>query len=445
MDYREPVPRGAVPAGNPPDANAPTVPQVPAASDTRARSPLRFSLAQTFASMRYPNYRLWFAGQLASLVGTWMQSTAQAFLVYELTHSPAYLGVVAFAAGVPSWLFTLYGGVVSDRMPRRTVLMLTQTAMMVLALILAGLTFTHLVQPWHIVVLAFLLGVANAFDAPARQAFVLEMVEREDLSNAIALNSTMFNSATVVGPAVAGITYAVVGPAWCFMVNAVSFVAVIAALARMRLAPQMIRARGASVLAELRRGLGYLRREPTVRTLIGVAAFVSFFGLGYVTLMPAWAVEVLGGDAVTNGWMQSARGVGSLIGALMIASLGRFRWKGRLLTTGMLALPVLLIIFSFVRSTPLALVVLAVAGWAFMALFNMLNTLIQSTVPDDLRGRVLAVYSLSFFGLVPVGSLLAGSAASIVGEPLTVLASGILLLLFALGLLWRAPQIRALE
>jgi predicted MFS family arabinose efflux permease len=294
-------------------------------------------------------------------------------------------------------------------------------------------------------VLAFLLGVANAFDAPARQAFVLEMVEREDLSNAIALNSTMFNSATVVGPAVAGITYAVVGPAWCFMVNAVSFVAVIAALARMRLAPQLIRARGASALAELRRGLSYLRREPTVRTLIGVAAFVSFFGLGYVTLMPAWAVEVLGGDSVTNGWMQSARGVGSLIGALMIASLGRFRWKGRLLTTGMLALPVLLIIFSFVRSTPLALLVLAVAGWAFMALFNMLNTLIQSTVPDDLRGRVLAVYSLSFFGLVPVGSLLAGSAASIVGEPLTVLASGILLLLFALGLLWRAPQIRALE
>ena len=362
---------------------------------------LRLRLALTFASLRYPNYRLWFAGQLASLVGTWMQSTAQGFLVYQLTRSPAYLGVVAFAAGVPSWLFTLYRGVVSDRMSRRTLLMLTQSAMMVLALILAGLTFTGLVQAWHIVVLAFFLGVANAFDAPARQSFVLEMVEREDLSNAIALNSTMFNSATVVGPAVAGITYAALGPAWCFMVNAVSFVAVIAALARMKFAPHVRTSHGAGVLAELRRGLGYLRREPMVRTLIGVAGFVSFFGLGYVTLMPAWAVTVLGGNSVTNGWMQSARGLGSLIGALMIASLGRFRWKGRLLTIGMLALPVLLIIFSFVRSTPLALLVLVAAGWAFMALFNMLNTLIQSTVPDDLRGRVLGVYTLSFFGLVP--------------------------------------------
>ncbi len=431
MDYREQVTPRESPAEGAPEQSA--------------HSPLRESLSQTFASMRYPNYRLWFAGQLASLVGTWMQSTAQGFLIYELTHSPAYLGVVAFAAGVPSWLFTLYGGVVSDRVPRRTVMILTQSAMMILALILAALTFTHLVQPWHIVVLAFLLGVANAFDAPARQSFVLEMVEREDLSNAIALNSTMFNSATVVGPAVAGITYAAIGPAWCFLINAVSFVAVIAALARMKLAPHAVRQRGVGALAELRRGLDYLRREPTVRTLIGVAGVVSLFGLGFVTLMPAWAVEILGGNSVTNGWMQSARGLGSLVGALVIAALGRFRRKGRLLTAGMLALPVLLIIFSFVRSTPLALLVLMAAGWAFMSLFNMLNTLIQTIVPDELRGRVLSVYTLSFFGLVPVGSLLAGSAASIVGEPLTVLVSGILLLLSALGLWIWAPQIRALE
>jgi MFS family permease len=411
----------------------------------RAHSPLRFSLSQTFASMRYPNYRLWFAGQLASLIGTWMQSTAQGFLVYELTHSPAYLGVVAFAAGIPSWLFTLYGGVVSDRVPRRTVLMLTQTAMMILALILAGLAFTHLVQPWHIVVLAFLLGVANAFDAPARQSFVLEMVDREDLSNAIALNSTMFNSATVVGPAVAGITYAAIGPAWCFLINAISFVAVIAALARMKIAPQPKRARGPGALAELRRGLGYVRHEPTVRLLIGIAAFVSMVGMGYVALMPAWAVSVLGGNSATNGWMQSARGLGSLVSALMIASLGRFRWKGRLLTAGLITLPVVLILFSFVRSTPIALLLLVGAGWAFMALFNMLNALIQSTVPDDLRGRVLSIYSLSFFGLMPIGSLIAGEVASLVSEPFTVLASSALLILFAAWLWVRAPQIRALK
>jgi len=445
MDYREQVTPREPPAEGAPGVATLTDERARRAPEPRAHSPLRFSLTQTFASMRYPNYRLWFAGQLASLVGTWMQSTAQGFLVYELTHSPVYLGLVAFAAGVPSWLFTLYGGVVSDRMPRRTLLILTQSAMMVLALILALLAFTGLVQPWHIIVLAFFLGVANAFDAPARQSFVLEMVEREDLSNAIALNSTMFNSATVVGPAVAGITYAAIGPAWCFMINAVSFLAVIAALARMHLAPHAARPRGAGALAELRRGLGYVRREPTVRTLIGVAGFVSLFGLGFVTLMPAWAVSVLGGNSVTNGWMQSARGLGSLVGALMIASLGRFRWKGRLLTAGTLALPVLLILFSFVRSTPVALLVLMGAGLAFMSLFNMLNTLIQSAVPDDLRGRVLSLYTLSFFGLVPVGSLLAGSAASVIGEPRTVLASGILLLLFAVGLWFGAPRLRALQ
>ncbi len=446
MDNREQVTRGPASAAQESEPIGSDSSARGAVRRGRAYSPLRFSLGQTFVSLRYPNYRLWFAGQLASLVGTWMQSTAQGFLVYELTHSPAYLGVVAFAAGIPSWLFTLYGGVVSDRVPRRTVLMLTQTAMMILALVLAGLTFTHLVQPWHIVVLAFLLGVANAFDAPARQSFVVEMVDREDLSNAIALNSTMFNSATVVGPAVAGITYAAIGPAWCFLINAISFVAVIAALARMRLARQPARPRAAGgILAELRRGLGYVRHEPTVRMLIGIAGVVSVFGMGYVTLMPAWAVSVLGGDSATNGWMQSARGLGSLVGALMIASLGRFRWKGRMLSAGLAAFPVLLILFSFVRSIPVALVLLVGAGWAFMALFNMLNALIQSTVPDDLRGRVLSIYSLSFFGLVPIGSLIAGAVASWLGEPFTVLVSGVLLLLFVLVLLIRAPHIRALQ
>ncbi len=446
MDYREQVPPD--PASASQDSDSSTAIAVPRRTMRKQgpRGPLRFSLSQTFASLRYPNYRLWFVGQLASLVGTWMQSTAQGFLVYELTHSPAYLGVVAFAAGIPSWLFTLYGGVVSDRVPRRTVLLLTQTAMMILALILAGLAFTHLVQPWHIVVLAFLLGVANAFDAPARQSFVLEMVDREDLSNAIALNSTMFNSATVVGPAVGGLTYAAIGPAWCFLINAISFIAVIVALARMKLAPQPSRPHSAGgALAELRRGLGYVRHEPTVRMLIGIAGFVSVFGMGYVALMPAWAVSVLGGDSATNGWMQSARGLGSLVSALMIASLGRFRWKGRLLSAGIITLPVVLILFSFVRSTPIALLLLVVAGWAFMALFNMLNALIQSTVPDELRGRVLSIYSLSFFGLMPIGSLITGQVATWVSEPFTVLASGVLLTLFALWVWIRVPQIRALK
>jgi MFS family permease len=185
---------------------------------------------RTFAALKHSNYRLWFQGQLVSLFGTWMQTTAQGFLVFELTHSPEYLGYVGFAAGIPTWLFTLYGGVIADRVPRRTLLTVTQTSMMVLAFILAGLVFSHLVQPWHILALAFLLGVANSFDAPARQAFVGEMVAREDLTNAIALNATMFHMATAVGPAVAGFTYALFGPGWCFTLNGLSFIAVIAAL-----------------------------------------------------------------------------------------------------------------------------------------------------------------------------------------------------------------------
>jgi len=210
------------------------------------------SWQQTFAALKYPNYRLWFWGQMVSLFGTWMQSTAQGFLVFQLTHSPAYLGYVGFAAGLPSWLFMLYAGVIADRMSRRTLLVITQTCMMVLAFIIAGLTFLGLVQPWHILVLALILGVANAFDAPARMAFVLEMVEREDLTNAIALNSAMFNSALVVGPAVAGITYAAFGPAWCFTINGFSFIAVIAALLAMRLRPQVVARRRASALTDLK-------------------------------------------------------------------------------------------------------------------------------------------------------------------------------------------------
>jgi MFS family permease len=404
----------------------------------------RFSLRRTFASLGHPNYRLWFMGQLASLMGTWMQTTAQGFLVFELTHSAIYLGYVGFATGVPSLLFMLFGGVVSDRAPRRSLLILTQTSMMALAFALAGLTFAGAVQPWMIVALAFGLGIANAFDAPARQAFVVEMVPREDLSNAIALNSTMFNLATVVGPAIGGLTYALLGPAWCFAVNGASFLAVIAALSRMQLTPAAPSVRS-SPLTDLREGLRYVASSATVLTLILVSGVTSLVGLAYSTLIPAWSVDQLGGGATTNGWLQSARGLGSLIGALMIASLGPFRSKGKLLTLGTLAFPALVVVFSFVRSLPLSVLVLVGVGWGYMVLFNMMNSLIQHEVPDGLRGRVMAFYSLSFNGLLPFGALLAGAAAGLLGEPQTVLLSGALLLAFGVALYLAAPRLRQLE
>jgi MFS family permease len=380
---------------------------------------------------------------MISLVGTWMQSTAQAFLVYELTGSPAYLGYVGFAAGIPAWLFSLYGGMISDRMSKRNMMVLTQSAMMILAFALAALTFAGRVQAWQIVVMAFLLGIANAFDAPARQAFVLEMVDREDLTNAIALNATMFNLATAVGPAVAGITYAVFGPAWCFTINGISFIAVISALLLMKLKPVTRSPRTDSALAEIRQGIGYVISNRRVRTVILNLGVVSLFGLGFVTLMPAWAVEILGGDATTNGLLQSARGIGAFIGALMLAALGGFIPRGRLFTVGSFVFPVLGFLYAFLRWLPLSLLCLVGIGWGFMVMVNSSNVLVQTQVPDELRGRVMSIFTLSFFGLMPVGAFIAGRLAVMIGEPPTVVAGALILFAFALWIRLRVPEVSA--
>jgi MFS family permease len=408
-------------------------------------SGLHFGLDQTFASFKYRNYRLWFIGQLASLIGTWMQLTAQGFLVFELTHSAAYLGYVGFAGGVPSLVFSLYGGVISDRMSRRNMLIITQTSMLILAFILAGLTFAGVVQPWHILVLAVLLGIANAFDAPPRLAFVLELVDRKDMTNAIALNATMFNAATAVGPAIAGLAYAAFGPAWCFTINGLSFVAVIVALAMMRVQPLASRPRAASTLADLQEGLRYAVSHSVIRVLILVASVSSLFGLGYVTLLPAWAVNVLGGNSATNGFLQSARGIGALLGALMIATLGHFRFRGRVLTFGSLLFPLLLLAFAFVRWLPLSLLILVGVGWSFIMMFNLANALVQSHVPDALRGRVMSIYNLGFQGMMPLGALLIGPLASLTNEPVAVVITAVIALAFGAWLWLRAPEVRRLE
>jgi MFS family permease len=388
---------------------------------------------------------LWFAGQLVSLFGTWMQTTAQGFLVYELTHSPAYLGYVGFAAGVPSWLFMLYGGVTADRMSRRTLLVITQTTMMILAFILAGLSFTGLVQPWHIILLAFLLGTANAFDAPARMAFVPELVSREDLTNAIALNSAMFNTATVLGPAIAGITYAAFGPAWCFTINGISFLAVIIALLAMRLKPFITVKQTTSVLIRLREGLHYAGKHPLIRVININLAMVSLFALGFITLMPAWAVDVLGGDATTNGLLQSARGLGALVGALWIAAVGSSRSRGQMLMLGSFLMPAFLVLFSTTRQLPFSMIALFAAGLGFMIMMNSGNALVQTNVPDELRGRVMSLYSLIFFGLMPIGALINGQLATLIGPPATVLLNAVIMLAFAALIYLRFPNLRGTQ
>jgi MFS family permease len=393
------------------------------------------SWKQAFTALKYPNYRLWFWSQMFSLFGTWMQSTALAFFVYQLTRSPAYLGLVGFAAGVPTWLFMLYAGVIADRMPRRTMIIITQTSMMLLAFVLAALGFLHLVQPWHILVIAFLLGVANAFEAPARQAFVLEMVDLPDMTNAIALNGAMFNTATAVGPAAAGVVYAVLGPAWCFTINGISFIAVIAALSLMKLRPFVPKAEKTSLIADLKEGIKYVLGHPMVRVITGLIAIVSLFGVAYATLLPAWAVQILGGDAKTNGFLQASRGLGAMAGALLIASLGRFRFRGKLLTLGTLTMPALILAFAFVRWTPLSLVLLFGAGVSQIFIFNLCNALVQTYSPDAMRGRIMGVYVFVFFGSMPIAALAIGTTAQRLGETVAVQIGASVMLLAAV-LIW---------
>jgi MFS family permease len=399
----------------------------------------------TFIALSYPNYRLWFIGQIVSLVGTWMQSTAQGYLVYDLTKSDAFLGYVSFANGLPILLFTLYGGVIADRIPRRRMIVITQTTMMVLAFILAVLTFTHLVQPWHIIVLAFFLGTANAFETPARQSFVSEMVEYKDMTNAIALNSTMFNIGTVVGPAVAGLVYAWLGAGWCFTINGISFIAVISALLLMKLSGILTKPVTKSAFNELKEGLVYTVNEKIIRGLLLNLGVVGFFGFGLLTLIPAWAVDVLGGNVTTNGLLLSARGVGSLLGALMIAYVGSGGTRGKIWAVGYFFTPIFFIIFAFIHAIPASLAMMVCIGWSVMAMINTTNALIQSHVPDELRGRVMGVYSLVFMGGSPVGSLVAGLTADKIGEPNTVwLFSGMMMIFCLITFIFR-PKLRSLN
>jgi MFS family permease len=402
-------------------------------------------LSETFAALKHYNYRLWFIGQMVSMMGTWMQSTAQGYLVYQITKSTVYLGLVAFVTGLATWIFTLFGGLVADRIPRRTLLVITQTAMLVLALILGGLTFANVVQPWHIVVLAFLLGVANAFDAPARVSFVIELVPRENMTNAIAMNSTMFNIATVVGPSVAGLTYAAFGPAWCFTINGISFIAIIVALLLMHMVKEVQPVRRSTAFAEIAEGLRYTVANRLIASLTGTVGLVSIFGFGLMSLLPAWATDVLHGNEITNGLLISARGFGALVSALMLASTVRLRVRGRFWITGVLVLPAALIIFAWLRWLPLSLMMLAIAGWSMMMITNNCNVLIQSEVPDELRGRVMGIYTLVFNGSIPIGALLAGAVAQSIGSPLTVTFSAAILLVLAMIAWVFFPDIRKHE
>jgi MFS family permease len=404
------------------------------------------SFQKTFSALKYPNYRLWFWGQMASLVGTWMQTTAQGFLIYELTKSPAMLGLVGFAGGLPFWFFNFISGVISDRVSRRKILLVTQTVMMLLAFILAILVFTGSIQAWQVIILAFGTGIANAFEAPTRMAFMPELVDdREDYANAIALNSTFVNLAMVIGPAVAGLVYAWAGPGWCFTLNGISFIAVLVALGLMKLRPFIPHHSNASIFSHFKEGFTYVIQHPLIRVIMLLVVFTSVVGHAYITILPAWAVSILGGDAELNGLMQSFRGLGALLAALVIASLGRIQFKGKLLTIGSFIFPLAVIGWAAARSIPISLFLIVFSGFGFMLILNMAQTLVQVSVSDHLRGRVMGIYSFAFFGMMPIGALVGGTLAEWTSEPTAVTIGGVIFLLAAVLVYFGLPKVRAME
>jgi MFS family permease len=377
------------------------------------------ALPATLRALRHRNFQLFFSGQLISLIGTWMQSVAQAWLVYRLTGSSFLLGSVGFASQFPVFLVAPLGGIVADRHNRQQVVIGTQTASMILAFILAGLTLTGTVQVWHIFVLAAMLGVVNAFDIPGRQAFLVDMVGKEDLMNAIALNSSMFNGARIIGPAIAGVLVAKIGEGWCFFSNGVSYIAVIIGLFLMRVSPPIYRGQ-ASPLAHIIEGFRFVRHTAPIRAILSLLGLVSFVAMPYAVLMPIFADRILHGGARALGILMGATGVGALLGALTLATKTDVRGLGRWVAYSCGGFGVSLILFAFCRNLWLSASLLLPVGFCMMLQMSSSNTLIQTMVPDHLRGRVMAVYSMMFMGMAPFGAFFAGALADRLGAPLTV-------------------------
>ena len=401
------------------------------------------TLPAALRSFRHRNFRLFAAGQLVSLSGTWMQNVAQAWLVYRLTGSPVLLGLVGFAGQIPVFLLAPAGGIAADRYSRRTVVIATQAASMLLALTLAALTLGGRVEIAHVFVLAALLGVVNAFDIPARQAFIVDLVEKDDLINAIALNSSLFNGARIMGPAVAGVLVATIGEGWCFFANGVSYAAVIAGLAMIRVPRRPREGRGLPLLAEVIEGFRFVIANPPVHALMALLGVVSITAMPYAVLMPIFADAVLGAGARGLGLLLGASGAGALLAALLLASRSTVRGLGRLVALSAAVLGVSLMVFAASRLFWFSAAMLVVVGFAMMLELGASNTLIQSMAPDRLRGRVMAVYSMMFMGMAPVGALLAGLAAARLGAPLTVAFGGAVCTAAAVLFAAHLPRLRA--
>jgi MFS family permease len=389
-------------------------------------------LRQTFSALRHRNFRLFFSGQLVSLIGTWLQNTAQGWLVYDMTHSDWLLGVVTAVGSAPMLLFSIWGGSIADQHSKRNIVLWTQTCMMFLALVFASLVWSKHITTWEILVVAGLRGLTMAFDMPARQAFIVEMTSREDLMNAISLNSSMVNGARVIGPSIAGILIVRVGMAMCFFLDGLSYLAVIAGLLMMRLPKFVKPQRSGSAMAHVLEGFSYVWGHRRMKTLLLLFAIVGVFGWSYSVLMPAFARDVLRTGAGGYGALLTANGLGALVGALTVASVGHRVSRRVLVFGGLWIFSAMLFLLAFTENFYVALVLLAIGGWGMLLFFSTTNTLLQTSASDKMRGRVMGIWALVFGGMMPVGGLEAGTLSHLFGVQWTVAIGAIVCALAAL-------------
>lgn len=406
-------------------------------------------MSTRFRALQHRNFQLFIGGQLVSLIGTWMQTTAQQWLVYRLTGSVVLLGILTFANQIPMLFLASVGGYVGDRYNRHRGVIVTQTISMVMAFVLAGLTLANRIDKWELIAIAFLTGIVNAFDVPIRQSFFVHMVGKEDLPNAIALNSSIFNGARVVGPAIAGLTIAWLGEGWCFFLNGMSFVAVIVALLMMRLERTPIKKSSESPLQSFLQGFRFVMNDAPMRSSLLLLSTLSFFGLQYAVFLPPYAHDILHGGARTFSFLMSAAGVGALLGALHFAARTEYSGLARWIAITCTSAAIGIMVFSQTRVFWLSALTLFFVGYFATSQMAATNTLVQNRVPDALRSRVMAVYATLYLGVQPVGALLAGLVAKQIGAPLTVTILGAIVLAGSLFFTFRVamrteqPQVSA--
>jgi len=393
------------------------------------------AIKNIFSSLHSRNYRLYFTGQGISLIGTWMQNIALSWLVYRLSGSVFLLGLVGFTTQIPSFILSPFAGVISDRYNRLKIMKLAQVFFMLHALTMAILVLTNTIEVWHIITLSIVFGIINAFDTPARQSLVIDLIDDpKDLGNAIALNSAIFNSGRLVGPAIAGITIAVVGEGICFLLNALSFVAVIAALMQIKIPIKQISIHPGNFKKSFAEGFHYTFHSMPIRTLITMLAILSLIGLPVVVLLPAYAKEILHGSADTLGYLMSALGAGALCGALYMASRKTVLGLGRIITVSIGVYGLALTLASFSQVTYFSMMVFFFSGLTMVLSLSSINTMLQTIADEDKRGRVMSFYAMALMGTTPIGNLLSGTLASGIGIPYTLLISGTITVLSAVWL-----------